>query len=135
MAKYTIITLVNEGKFISLHTEDKDYHISGAFQINAAMLDAWISGNNEAFYDFDLNYALRMYRTSSSSVSMHLTWANDYGDNAYTQSCILPVEFFRRVLAGKSVFAVVENEFHFYDPDVARQYLFAPRTVKAYCWG
>ena len=134
MSKYTIITLTNEGKFIFLHTEDKDYHISGAFQINAAMLEAFIENDHEAFYDFDLNYALRMYRTSESSVSMHLTWCNDGEASAYTQSCLLPVSFFRRVLAGKSVYAVVDNEFRFYDPDIARQYLFAPRTIKAYCY-
>ena len=134
MSKYTIITLVNEGKFIALSTEDKDYRISGAFQINAAMLEAFIEDDHEAFYDFDLNYALRMYRTSDSSVSIHLTWCNDAGDNAYTQSCLLPVAFFKRVLAGKTVYAVVDNEFRFYDPDIARQYLFAQRTIKAYCY-
>ena len=133
MAKYTVITLVNEGKFIALSTEDRDYHISGAFQINAAMLVAWIAGNNEAFYDFDLNFALRMYRVSESSVSMHLTWINDVGANAYTQNFILPIAMLKRVLSGKTVNAVVENEFRFYDPDVAREHLFMPRIIKACC--
>lgn len=134
MSRYTIITLNNEGKFIALHTEDKDYHISGAFQINAAMLAAFLSSNDEAFYDFDMVFALHMFRISDSSVSVHLSWINDMGANAYTQNCILPVAFFKRVLAGKTVNAVVENEFRFYDPDVARKYLFAPRTIKAYCY-
>ncbi len=134
MSKYTIITLNSEGKFISLYTEDKDYRISGAFQINTALLDAWINGNNEAFYDFDLNYALRMYRVSDSSVSMHLTWTNDIGPSAYTQNFILPVAMLKRVISGKTVNAVVDNEFRFYDPDVARKYLFAPRTIKACCY-
>ncbi len=38
--KYTVITLTNEGKTITLCTEEQTYHISGAFQINSAMLDA-----------------------------------------------------------------------------------------------
>ena len=137
MSKYTVITLNNEGKFISLHTEDKDYHISGAFQINAAMLAAFLSNNDEAFYDFDLDFALHMYRISDSSVSVHLTWINDMRLNAFTQSFILPVAFFKRVLAGKTVTAVVDNHFNYYDPDVAREYLFAPRqgVIKAYCFG
>ena len=133
MAKYTVISLVNEGKFIALSTEDRDYHISGAVQINAAMLDAWITGNNEAFYDFDLNFALRMYRVSESSVSMHLTWINDVGANAYTQNFILPIAMLKRVLSGKTVNAVVDNEFRFYDPDVAREHLFMPRIINACC--
>ena len=133
MSKYTIITLVNEGKFISLHTEDKDYRISGAFQINAAMLAAFIENDDEAFYDFDLNYALNMYRLSDSSVSMHLTWINDVGPSAYSQNIILPVAMLKRVISGKTVNAVVDNAFRFYDPDVAREHLFAPRAIKAYC--
>ena len=135
MSKYTVITLTNEGKFITLSTEDRCYHISGAFQINTAMLDAFIGNSDEAFYDFDQNFALRMYRISDSSVSMHLTWINDVGGNAYTQSCILPVAFMRRVLAGQTVNAVVEHDLCFYDPDVAREHLFNTRVVKAYCWG
>ena len=133
--KYTVITLTNEGKFVTLCTEDQTYHISGAFQINSAMLNAFISADNEAFYDFDEKYALRLYRISDSSVAMHLTWIRDDGGNAYTQSCILPVSFFKRVISGKTVNAVVENDLRFYDPDVASEHLFSNcRMIKAYCF-
>ena len=133
MSKYTVINLSNEGRYITLTTEDRNYHISGAFQINAALLIAFIDNNDEAFYDFDLNYALHMYRLSDSSVSMHLTWVNDMGPSAYSQNIILPIAMLKRVISGKTVNAVVENAFRFYDPDVAREHLFAPRAIKAYC--
>ena len=133
--KYTVITLTNEGKTIFLRTEEQTYHISGAFRINSAMLDAFISADNEAFYDFDEKYALRLYRISESSVAMHLTWIKDDGGNAYTQSCILPVSFFKRVISGKTVNAVVDNDLRFYDPDVANEHLFSNhRVIKAYCF-
>ena len=123
--KYTVITLTNEGKFVTLCTEDQTYHISGAFRINSAMLNAFISEK----------YALRLYRISDSSVAMHLTWIRDDGGNAYTQSCILPVSFFKRVISGKTVNAVVENDLRFYDPDVASEHLFSNcRMIKAYCF-
>lgn len=134
--KYTVITLTNEGKFISLRTEDQNYHISGAFQINSAMLADFIDTDGEAFYDFDLNFALKMFRISDGAVSVNLTWINDVGYNAYTQNCILPVAFFKRVLAGQNVNAVVKDVFNFYDPDVAREHLFGTRqgVIKAYCY-
>ena len=133
---YTVINLTNEGRFIALNTDDKYYHITGAFQINAAMLADFLDTNGEAFYDFDLNFALRLFRISDGAVSVHLTWINNTGYNAYTQSCVLPVAFFKRVLAGQNVNAVVENAFNFYDPDVAREYLFGTRqgVIKAYCF-
>ena len=132
---YTVINLYNEGRSVALHTEDKFYHISGAFRINSAMLNAFISADNEAFYDFDEKYALRLYRISESSVAMHLTWIKDDGGNAYTQSCILPIAFFRRVISGKTVNAVVENDLRFYDPDVANEHMFSNhRVIKAYCF-
>ena len=133
--KYTVITLTNEGKTITLRTEEQTYHISGAFRINSAMLDAFISADNEAFYDFDEKYALRLYRISESSVAMHLTWIRDDGGNAYTQSCVLPITFFKRVISGKTVNAVVDNDLRFYDPDVANEHLFSNhRVIKAYCF-
>ena len=135
MSKYTVITLTNEGKFITLSTEDRCYHISGAFQINTAMLDTFIGNSDEAFYDFDQNFALRMYRISDSSVSMHLTWINDMGPSAYSQNIILPVAILKRVISGKTVNAVVENDLRFYDPDVASEYMFSKhRVIKAYCF-
>ena len=103
MSKYTVINLSNEGRYIALTTEDRNYRISGAFQINAALLIAFIDNNDEAFYDFDLNYALHMYRLSDSSVSMHLTWINDMGPSAYSQNIILPVAILKRVISGKTV--------------------------------
>ena len=133
---YTVINLNNEGHSVALHTEDKFYHISGAFRINSAMLSDFLETNGEAFYDFDLDYALRLYRISDGSVAAHLTWTRDTGYNAYTQSFILPVAFFKRVLAGQTVNAVVDSQFSFYDPDVANEHLFMDRTsvIKACCF-
>ena len=131
---FTVITLTNEGKFVTLRTEDRRYHIAGAFDINAGMLSDFLDENDrDALYDFDMDYAFRMYRLSDSAVSMHLTWLKDDFSNAYTQSFILPVSMLRRVLSGKTVNAVVENDLRFYDPDVAREHLFMPRVIKACC--
>ena len=92
---YTVINLNNEGRSVALHTEDKFYHISGAFRINSAMLSDFLETNGEAFYDFDLNYALRLYRISDGSVAAHLTWRHGHGIPAITptprvSSCLLP---------------------------------------------
>ena len=132
--KYTVITLSNEGKTISLRTEDQSYHISGAFRINTAALTAFLSDNEGAYYDFDEDFSLRLYRISDSSVSVHLTWLND-GCNAYSQNFILPVMMLCRVLAGKVVNAVTDNNFSYYDPGVAHE-LFGMKmpVFKAYCF-
>lgn len=127
MSMFTVISLTNEGTTIALYTEDKTYHISGAFRINTAMLRDFIESEGEALYDFDLHYALRLYRVSDSSVSMHLTWLSDSEYDAYAQSCILPVSFIKRVIGGKAVRAVVENHFCYYDPRIAKEHLFTDK--------
>ena len=50
---YTVINLNNEGRSVALHTEDKYYHISGAFRINSAMLSDFLETNGEAFFLFN----------------------------------------------------------------------------------
>ena len=128
----TVITLKNEGKSVTLHTEDRRYHISGVFEINTGMLTDFLEANEkDALYDFDMDYAFRMYRLSDSALSLHLTWLNDDFSNAYTQSFILPAAMMKRVLAGKTVNAVVEHDLRLYDPDIAKEHLFLPRQM--YC--
>ena len=88
----TVITLKNEGKSVTLHTEDRRYHISGVFEINTSMLTDFLEANEkDALYDFDLDYAFRMYRLSDSAVSMHLTWLNDDFSNAYIEVLDTPL--------------------------------------------
>ena len=124
-AKYGLGALSEDTKNQALET------IANALlEDEASILEA---NEKDALYDFDMDYAFRMYRLSDSALSLHLTWLNDDFSNAYTQSFILPVSMLRRVLSGKTVNAVVENDLRFYDPDVAREHLFMPRVIKACC--
>lgn len=128
MSHITTITLKPNGSFITLLTSSEQYAINGHFEINAAMLDAFLAGEHEAFYDFDLSFALRIYRIADSCVSLHLTWLAEDEYAAWQQSFLLPVNILKRVLAGKTVNAIVDQHVCPYSVSVAKE-MMLPRTI------
>ena len=133
MSHINTITLKPEGKIIALLTSTPRYRVDARFEINTALLSAFLAGENEAFYDFDESFALRIYRISDSSISLHLTWVTyDVIEAAYQQSFILPVALVQRAIGGKTVNVVVDQHFDAYDVAAAREMVLPRGIIKAY---